>query len=114
MDDTDIWMASSCSEYRCPCHDEAHELRQINRDLLQDYPERPTMLDHFAGLAANTLLAHLSTNGFGWFVNGQADPLSPDEIQQRRDHAMSNIASRAYDMAAMMLRERQRRIAGDS
>ncbi len=70
-------------------------LQQIVNDLSLDYPEKPTLLDHFAGLALPGILA----NDKYWHNVA-------DSVEQWVNRA----AEAAYTAAEEMIKERNKRM----
>jgi hypothetical protein len=81
--------------------DDVTLLRRMARDLSLEYPEKPTLLDRFAGQALAGLMASRKWWGAGMEL-GKDEPL---------EHYVARSARMAYAMAQGMLVERARILA---
>lgn len=83
--------------------DDVEVLRAMVSDLTKEYPERPTLLDHFAGLAMQSLMsweAHRDDYRETDYPKGQ------ETVGDWADR----VATDAYVIAEAMLKERAKRL----
>lgn len=88
-------------------------LQAMVHDLRLDHPNKPTLLDHFAGMAMQALLA---SKRF-WDEGGRDEygegPFSADDLETHHGRC-KRTAICAYDMAEAMLRQRAQRLTKEA